>query len=230
MAVKPEGQWAGSNRLPLLTGVLIVLIFAIPALYVSAGRLAGRTHLVLLDSFLLDGTSSKPSVSGFGDPDGWDSRVSARGPVENLNRNFTILAFFTTHANLQHSSNRVAQISAQQQDFLKEAARVTAAAADGDSGGKVAAPRQRCAVFNGVTFHLDVTAGLAWAFQVCVSSIPGAAMAALLTMQPAEQPHRCCQLHVLRPAEAGAGWVLQSSTRGAGTAPSRTWCSTHLPW
>lgn len=26
--------------------------------------------------------------------------------------------------------------------------------------------QQRCAIYNGVRFHLDVTAGLAWAFQV----------------------------------------------------------------
>ncbi len=36
------------------------------------------------------------------------------------------------------------------------------------------ARRQRCAIFNGVNFHLDVTAGLAWAFQVCVGWVHGA--------------------------------------------------------
>lgn len=35
------------------------------------------------------------------------------------------------------------------------------------SGGRSSQqPQQRCAIFNNVVYHMDVAAGMAWAFQV----------------------------------------------------------------
>lgn len=121
------------------------------------------------------------------------------------------------------------------------------APADGRGGGgapalderRQAARKQRCAIYNGVWYHLDVMAGLAWAFQVgrrggALSA--GAAVRPRLTALPPPPPQSStplppspppCRRRAAAPTclctSAAGGW--RASWRAGSAAASCPWSS-----